>query len=249
MSPGAATVRAISRLPAPQVWRVRIDHSCAYFEKHLRTLDTIERERAARFRHVEDRRRFVLGRSSLRRLLAAELGVADSALVFGVNAFGKRLLLSPDNAIDFSSSHSGDWVLHAFDTAHAVGVDVECVRPGFAATPDFAVALSPEERLRLEQVPERDRAHAFARVWVRKEAYVKALGEGMSRSPAHISIDLDATGERCLSYDRNVPRAPAGWCFQDIDVDAKHVACLVTRSPAGTSQRSRVALIRDFRLK
>ena len=85
MSPGAATVRAISRLPAPQVWRVRIDHSCAYFEKHLRTLDTIERERAARFRHVEDRRRFVLGRSSLRRLLAAELGVADSALVFGVN--------------------------------------------------------------------------------------------------------------------------------------------------------------------
>jgi 4'-phosphopantetheinyl transferase len=86
-------------------------------------------------------------------------------------------------------------------------------------------------------------------VWVRKEAYVKALGEGMSRSPAHISIDLDATGERCLSYDRNVPRAPAGWCFQDIDVDAKHVACLVTRSPAGTSQRSRVALIRDFRLK
>jgi len=152
MSPGAATVRAISRLPAPQVWRVRIDHSCAYFEKHLRTLDTIERERAARFRHVEDRRRFVLGRSSLRRLLAAELGVADSALVFGVNAFGKRLLLSPDNAIHFSSSHSGDWVLHAFDTAHAVGVDVECVRPGFAATPDYAVALSPEERLRLEQV-------------------------------------------------------------------------------------------------
>jgi 4'-phosphopantetheinyl transferase len=209
-------------------------------------LDDAERHRATRFRKAADRARYVLGRGSLRRLLAMQLGVSNARLAFGANAFGKPLLIAPTVGLHFNTSHSGEWILHAFDAQSPVGIDVEAVRPELGDLQDFAIALSPEERLTIARLPERDRPLAFARTWVRKEAYLKAIGEGMSRSPARISVGADATGQPCLVYDRNEPPSWLRWSFHDVAVDENHVACLVYDSAADRAALGRVVVVRDF---
>ena len=227
-----------------QVWRVRVDPSPAVLEGALRILDDHERARAARFRSEADRTRYVLGRASLRRLLAMQFGLSNERLAFGANAFGKPVLTTPGAGLHFNSSHSGEWILHAFDALGPVGIDVERVRPDFAALDDFAVALSPEESLRISRLAKPARPRALAQTWVRKEAYLKAIGEGVSRSPAHICICADEAGIPRLAYDRNAPCTPLRWSFADVAVDADHAACLVY---SGHDQAAaRVAVIRDF---
>lgn len=244
-----APVRATEASPAaragPQVWRVRVDTSPHAYEPALRVLDEHERLRAARFRQDADRMRYVLGRASLRQLLSMQLDVPSERLAFGANSFGKPVLLEPHPGLHFNSSHSGEWILHAFDALAPVGVDVEAVRPDFAHVDEFAAAFSPEERFEMARVPSEDRALALARAWVRKEAYVKAIGEGVSRSLVSIRIGAAATGKPCLVYDRN-EGTPSSWTFEDIPVDALHVACLVYREGEGESGRPRRAVVKDF---
>jgi 4'-phosphopantetheinyl transferase len=228
------------------VWRVRVGRSPDALEASLLMLDDAERHRAARFRHAADRARYVLARGSLRRLLATQLGVSNGRLVFGANAFGKPLLIAPNAGLHFNTSHSGEWILHAFDAHGPVGIDVEAIRPELGNMRDFAIAFSPEERLAIARPPERDRPLAFARTWVRKEAYLKAIGEGMSRSPARISVGNDARGQPCLVYDRNAPPTPLHWSFHDVAVDEDHVACLVYASAADPTGLGRAVVVRDF---
>jgi 4'-phosphopantetheinyl transferase len=236
------------RVPSPalQVWRVRVDRSPDRLEAAMRMLDDAERHRGARFRDAADRARYVIARGSLRRLLATQLGVSNSRLVFGANAFGKPLLIAPAAGLHFNTSHSGDWILHAFDPLNPVGIDVEAVRPELGNVADFAIALSPEERFRIARLPQRDRPLAVARTWVRKEAYAKAIGEGMSRSPARINVGADATGKPCLLYDRNRPPTPHRWTFRDIAMDEHHVACLVYSRGDDPAALGRAVAVRDF---
>jgi 4'-phosphopantetheinyl transferase len=231
----------------PQVWRVRVDDASGAFDKHLRNLDDAEQRRASRFRREEDRVRFVVARSSLRRLLASKLGVETQQLEFCENAFGKPFLLLPSALMHFNTSHSGEWILHVLDTIAPVGVDVELVRAGLAKAEDFGLVLSPEEHLQIADVPQAHRATAFARAWVRKEAYVKAIGEGMSRSLADISIGVDSAGKPHLLYDRNPARSRLCWQFEEIEIDTKHVACVVYGSAGAEPAAVRAAAVRDFR--
>jgi 4'-phosphopantetheinyl transferase len=73
----APTKLASSRLASgcPVVWRIRVDDESAAFDEHMSNLDEAERRRALRFHREADRVRFVVARSTLRRLLASELGV------------------------------------------------------------------------------------------------------------------------------------------------------------------------------
>lgn len=220
-----------TRLRDPVVWRACVSAEAPRFEQHWQHLNDGERQRAGRFRTQADRLRFVIARSTLRQLLAQRLGVSSHDIEFGENEFGKPFLQNAHLAPHFNSSHSGDWILHALDTTAPIGIDVEAVRTDMAHIDQFERVLSPEEFAQLNDVPAIHRAHAFARVWVRKEAYVKALGEGMSRPLPDISIIVDATGNPAqLLYDRNAGQSPARWRFIDVEVDPYHAACMVYRT-------------------
>jgi 4'-phosphopantetheinyl transferase len=212
-----------------EVQRLRVSAEVPRLEQHWRHLDSAERQRADRFRNDADRARFVIARSSLRQLLGRRIGVASGEIRFGENEFGKPFLQHAPVALHFNSTHSGDWVLHAIDTDTPIGIDVETIAADLACIDQFERVLSTEEFAALNEVPLRDRARAFAMVWVRKEAYVKAVGEGMSRPLRGISIALDAKCQPQLLYDLSNRASPARWQFEDLVVDARHVACLVHR--------------------
>ena len=216
----------------PEVWAVDVAAEVPRLATHQATLTAEERERAARFHRDEDRHRFVVARSTRRELLAATLGVEPAALAFDDDRYGKPRL-RPGTAATlphFNSSHSGRWVLHAIADVE-VGVDVEQVRPDFARPDDFLWVLSLEERAFVQAAAPTLRAAALATVWVRKEAYVKALGEGLSRSLPEIGIAADAKSEPSLSYDRNPGGYGRRWSFTDLEIDGAHKACMVHEGP------------------
>ena len=212
-----------------ELWRARVSAELPRYDEHWGHLDSAEQQRAERFRTDADRVRFVIARSTLRQLLGERLGLASQEIAFGKNAFDKPCLRNSPDALYFNTSHSGDWVLHAFNSAGPIGVDVERLRPELGDIDQFHSVISADELALLHALPASQRARAFATLWVRKEAYVKALGEGLSRRLQDISISTDAVGRPWLLRDGNPGRLPAGWHFEDIEIDEHHVACMVYR--------------------
>lgn len=233
-----ASMAAAASSDAPKVWRVRVSAELACLDEHYRTLDAVERARAARFRSETDRNRFVIARGSLRLLLGKHIGIDGAAVAFGTNAFGKPLLLGAANALHFNTSHSGEWIVHACDWGASIGVDVEAVicNPGDVAA--IEEALSAGEWGRLQAMPESQRRRAFTQAWVRKEAYVKAVGEGFSRPLPSIEVDVDAAGHPYLRHDLNAS-SPQGWQIDDLEFDDDHVGCVVSRNDVMRSERVR----------
>lgn len=216
------------------VWRIDVVREASRLPVHRARLTEAEHERAARLRREADRARFVIGRSTRRELLARRIGIDPATLIFEEGRHGKPRLPPHGSGTHphFNSSHSGRWVLHAIADVE-VGIDVEEIRPEFADLDDFAWVLSDAERAFVQAAAPPRRAAALATVWVRKEAYVKALGEGLSRSLPAIGIISGADGGRpMLAFDRNPPARQRRWSFADLEIDAQHNACLVHAGPA-----------------
>jgi 4'-phosphopantetheinyl transferase len=148
-----------------------------------RLLSADEGERAGRFAFERDRRRYVVARARLRQLLGERLGAAPESLRFVYHAHGKPALARCPGQRDlrFNVSHCGEVAAYAFADGREVGVDIEEVR----ALPDAdALAMrffSPDERAAYLSLPRQARPRGFFNCWTRKEAFVKALGAGLSQ--------------------------------------------------------------------
>jgi 4'-phosphopantetheinyl transferase len=213
------------------VWTIDLARETPRIALHRTRLSADEHALAARFRREEDRARFIVGRSTRKELLSELVGVDAAALDFVAGGNGKPLLAAGAGGLHFNSSHSGRWILHAFSDAE-VGVDVEEIRAAMAVVEDFESVLSADERsFVMRQAAPARRAAALATVWVRKEAYVKALGEGLSRPLPRISIVQEPGGQPVLRHDLDCPAAVHRWCFTDLQIDATHKACVVHEAP------------------
>jgi 4'-phosphopantetheinyl transferase len=116
----------------------------------------------------------------LRHVLAAELGVAPRDVAFVYGPFGKPALAGA-SAVRFNVSHSDQWALLALSCDRELGVDIERVRALEDLEQLAATVFSPAERHDLAGVGETARAEAFFNGWTRKEAYIKARGDGLQR--------------------------------------------------------------------
>ncbi len=135
-----------------------------------------ERARADRIRFPRDRRRFVVRRARLRQLLGAWVGRAPEALTFTANSHGKPILA---DGPPFSLSHSADMMMLAIGDAE-VGCDIERIDPVLDWPPLAETFFTTTERDALAALPPEAARRAFFACWARKEAYVKALGLGLS---------------------------------------------------------------------
>lgn len=191
-----------SHAPVVEVWRISLHARLASVRDCLNLLDLAERQRAARFARDDDRLRFLIGRATLRLLLGRRLGIAPRQVVFGFNRFGKPLLPAAP-ALHFNLSHAGSWIVLALSTTTPVGIDVEVLQTDAGLDALGSGALTPAEQRWLASFDAGRRGEAFTRLWVCKEAYVKALGEGLSRSFEQICIG-EADGETpVILHDHN----------------------------------------------
>jgi 4'-phosphopantetheinyl transferase len=172
-------------------WRVRLDAPPETSARFYAILTPDERQRSARFYFEHDRRRFIIARGVLRDLLGRYLQVEPGKISFVYNAFGKPEL-SPEfgSRLRFNVSHSAGLALIAIAAGSRVGVDVEYIR----AETDYAdIArhfFSAAEIADLTARPGDRHAEAFFSCWTKKEAYLKACGQGLAIALDSFSVPL-----------------------------------------------------------
>lgn len=169
-----------------QVWRVRLGGADRAADEAL--LSAGEKARAARFRAAGDAARFIACRAALRRVLGAHGGAAPGALEIAAEAGGKPRLADPRLAwLRFNVSHARDEALIVVARDRRVGIDLEAVSADGMRGLPLAQVMSAAEREEWGALPEARRVRAFFGLWVAKEAYVKACGDGLARPLAAIT--------------------------------------------------------------
>jgi 4'-phosphopantetheinyl transferase len=176
------------------VWRADLDGPGGLDERVAHCLSTAERQRAGTFLHQRDRRRFVARRGLLRLLLAGYVGAAPQALELRPGPHGKPELPWAAGAppVSFSCSSSRGMALYAVAHGRRLGVDVEALRPLPEREGMALRCCSVREQAALRAIPASTRDAAFIEAWTRKEAYLKAVGVGLTLTPARIEVSLGA---------------------------------------------------------
>ncbi|GAA0400534.1 4'-phosphopantetheinyl transferase superfamily protein [Microbispora corallina] len=169
-----------------------------------------ELDRAARFHREQDRRRFLTGSWLLRTVAATQLGTSPEDVQIERRCpdcpkpHGKPYVRTGGVPLHVSVSHSGNRVVVGVTTAGPLGVDVEEV-PAAPVDELAECALSPSELELLDAVPAYDRHAAFARVWVRKEAVLKATGHGLRIPPDEVLVSGPDEAPALLGWPLDVP--------------------------------------------
>ena len=209
------------------VWLACLDSSFRSLPQLGDSLSLDERRRAARFHFERDRRRFVAGRGVLRAILGEYLETEPKQIAFGYGPNGKPSLAPAVGLrLRFNVSHSQNLALFAITKVGAVGIDLEAIRP-IADAEQIALSLfSPWENECLQTLPEVERLEGFFNCWTRKEAYVKARGEGLSRALDDFDVTLTPGDPVRLVSVRGDPSQPSRWSLSGLSPVDGYAAAL-----------------------
>lgn len=172
------------------MWVVDLDATPLPLAAYRRLLSADEIERAGRFRFDHLTARFVAGRGILRLLLGRYLQMAPEALRFRYGAHGKPELDTPAPSLAFNLAHSHNVAVYALALAPRIGVDVEQMREVHERDQIVEHYFSARERMALACLPDEDRTEAFFLCWTRKEAWLKAVGAGITFPLDRFSVSL-----------------------------------------------------------
>jgi 4'-phosphopantetheinyl transferase len=212
------------------VWRIDLEQQPERLEKFRTTLETHELEQAGRFHFEKHRRHFVVARGSLRYVLARYLETRPELLRFSYGAYGKPALPG-QHSLRFNLSHSHEVALLAVALNAELGVDVEHVRADFASEDIARRFFSRVEVETFNALPGEQQVAAFFRCWTRKEAYIKAIGKGLSQPLDGFDVTL-APGEPAALLRADEDDATR-WSLSDIDVGGNYAGALAVERPAG----------------
>jgi 4'-phosphopantetheinyl transferase len=201
------------------VWRASLAVPAPELARHLEILGDDERSRAERFRFEVHRNRFVAGRGIQRLVLARYLGADPAALRYALAEHGKPALDGQwaDSGVRFNVSNSENGLLIAVSRGRELGVDLEAILP---VSDRDAVArrfFSVPENQVYDTIPDDVRDLAFFTCWTRKEAYIKALGEGLSMPLDRFDVTLRPGEPARLLCTRGTPDEAARWTLRELD--------------------------------
>ena len=190
-------------------------------------LNAEETARADRFLMDVHRNRFIAGRALLRDLLAGYLDEPPETIRFEYNEWGKPALAPGFTGRDlrFNLSHSQNLAMYAFVLERDVGVDIEMIRAEVANERVAENFFSPWEVETLRALSLEHQAEAFFNCWTRKEAYVKARGQGLSIDLKSFDVSLEPGEEAKILRGDDC----AGWSLVSFTPERDCVAAMVTQ--------------------
>jgi 4'-phosphopantetheinyl transferase len=206
------------------VWRASLDCDERVLHRFEATLAPDEKNRAQRFVFQRDRNSYVAARGILRELLGRYLTRAPSEIEFDYGAQGKPALRTgpSQRPMQFNVSHSHGLALFAFAVGRQVGVDVELVRPDFAGEKIAERFFSSQEVMELRSLPAAVQDEGFFLCWTRKEAYIKARGEGLQIPLKSFHVSLTPGKPARLQADDS-----SRWSLRSLRPDARYVGAAV----------------------
>jgi 4'-phosphopantetheinyl transferase len=220
------------------VWRAGLERPPAVVERMRRLLADDERRRADALRFERDRVRYIVGRALLRGLLARYTQLPAQTLRFQYGEFDKPVL---PGGPSFNLAHSGPVALYAFAADGEIGVDVELEgkdREGERIAERF---FSPAEVGQLRSLPTEWRPRAFLACWTRKEAFIKARGDGLSLALDSFDVTLIPDAPPALLRTAWCAEEPGRWQMEDLsDAREGYVAALALRGKARGAIRRKI---------
>ncbi len=224
---------AIQRIPlahpAIEVWLARLDLDARQVGQCANLLSRDEQLRAERYHFERDRRRFTVTRGILRTLLGAHLEMAPAAITFGYAENGKPFIADHASPIHFNASHAHERALYAISKSCALGVDIEYLNRDIDTNGLARRFFSPRECAGLKLIPEPARKRAFFACWTRKEAVIKATGEGLALPLDQFEVTAAPdTAPQILDFTAATQQIP-GWILYTADVGGDYVATVAAR--------------------
>lgn len=211
------------------VWRASMDVSTSDLAVFRSVLSEDEIQRAERFHFQRHCNHSIVSRGLLRTLLGRYLAMDPAALRFSYGRYGKPGLADGYNdggSLRFNLSHSNERVLYAITYDMDVGIDIEFLHRSVKMEPVICWNCSEREKEDLQTVPTNLRRRAFFNCWTRKEAYVKARGDGLAAHMNNISVSL-LPGQPTLLLETEAGEEEATrWLLKEIKPGAGYVACL-----------------------
>ena len=209
------------------MWLASLDQPATVQTELAAVLAPDEQARAGRFYFERDRLRFVAGRGLLRMILGRYLAVAPERLRFEYTQFGRPLLADPPSDIAFNVSHSENMFVLAVAWGREIGVDVEAVRPLADAQAIAGRFFALGEQAVLFGLPAAELEEAFFRCWTGKEAYIKALGSGLSQPLDEFEVAFRPGEEPRLLWVKGKPEEAGRWRMVALEPAEGFVAAVI----------------------
>jgi len=200
------------------IWRVNLDLPSMGIQKLYQTLSMDERVRAERFNFEKDRKQYVVGVGTLRAILGCYIGVEPSELRFCHGNHGKPRLSDSfgNKTIYFNMSYSERLALYGFTRDREIGVDIEFMRDFPEMDKIAKRCFSIKENEVFLSLPESKKKEAFFNCWTRKEAFVKAIGDGLYQALENFDVALIPGEPARLLRTGGDSKTASRWFIQDL---------------------------------
>lgn len=210
------------------VWQANLEIDKATENHYYSLLSHDEQGRAGRFRFEKDRKHFIAARGMLRLLLGQYLAKKPADLVFQYAEKGKPFIPNPID-LQFNISHANGIALFGFVLKHPIGIDVEWINPKVEIEQVSQHFFAENERKRLMALPEVERLPAFFNCWTRKEAFIKATGDGLSFPLNKFEVSLTADEPATLLATHWDAKERDKWSLFDVAMGEGYKGALAVR--------------------
>jgi 4'-phosphopantetheinyl transferase len=217
------------------VWRAGLDQSSSSVEALFEILSADEREKAERYFFAKDRNHFIVARGTLRKILGGYLDISPRQISFSYNRYGKPQLPADADGhpFYFNLSHARGVALFAVTRGQEVGIDIEFIDDRLAVLEAAKGFFSSAEISNLQALPSNLQTPAFFRGWTRKEAFVKALGCGVSYPLKELTVPIMPGEPETLSITDDFHKGRQ-WSLVNLPAEPHYIAALAVEGSVRT---------------
>ena len=202
------------------VWRIDLSDIAEAMPKLSQLLSSDEQQKASRYHFEKDRNNFTIRRAVLRKVLSLYMDVTPAELHFIYNNFDKPAL-EADTSIRFNASSSRGIGIVAIVLDTRIGIDIEFLDASFSKLEIAEKYFSTDEVRAIGDLQSELRTAAFFDCWTKKEAYVKAVGDGMSHPLPNLAISSEKPGSFSIAATSEEEK---GWTVKSFIPEENYIA-------------------------